>query len=216
MSEGCAAKHHNTVTAYGKHGCRCPAARRAKSVYTKRRKHGLLPAAYVSALGTNRRLQALAALGWNCELIGAQIGYDKRMIAILRNGSRPQIHRVTADKVAAVYGRLCMTLGTSDRARREAQRKRWAPPLAWNDNIDDPAARPAGAVRGSGFDEVVVDRAVRGERGNEQLRRADAQEAIRRCRARGMPVSEITWRVGVSDRTVHRNAPLISTDTLAS
>jgi lambda repressor-like predicted transcriptional regulator len=100
----------------------------------------------VDATGTRRRLQALAAIGWRQDDIGARIGVVQRHIPNLMH--RDRVASSSAAKVAAVFDELQMIPGPSDIARRRARRKGWAVPLAWDEEtIDDPAAQPYDVTR---------------------------------------------------------------------
>jgi len=205
----CTAKYHTTASHYSYGGCRCPAAREAYRLANKRRREGRHDPQVVPSLGTARRLQALAAIGWSGPDLARELGYrSAAAVTYLQRRYRPAVLRTVADRVTEVYERLSMTPGPSRRAVDTAVRNGWVPPLAWDDDeIDDPAARHHGNVLGSGLDELAVERAVRGERSaDERLPRAEQRAAILRCRARGLPAREIARRVGVSTRTVDRVA----------
>jgi hypothetical protein len=121
----------------------CPPCAHARMIAAKRRRlHG---PSKVPALGSQRRIQALQALGWSRDVIAARLGYTG-------NGSMSylmqadQMRPGTAAKIAAVYDELCMTVPTGvgpARARTWAKRLGFVPPLAW-DNIDDPNETPTG------------------------------------------------------------------------
>lgn len=101
------------------------------------------PGANVDACGTVRRLRALVAIGYTqsdlCERLGLLPGNGCQLF----RGEREFVTAATAGRVAELYDDLAMTPGTSDRARRHATKHRWAPPLAWDDDlIDNPDARP--------------------------------------------------------------------------
>lgn len=127
-------------------GCRCKACRAARAAYQKRNAYaraagrpGLVP-----SVGTVRRLQGLARLGWPPAELAARLGSTTvEYVQQLRRTSRPTVERATHERIAALYDALAMTPGPSVRTRRYAERCGWAPPLAWDDDaIDDPAARP--------------------------------------------------------------------------
>lgn len=107
----------------------------------------LADGAQVDATGTNRRLQALVAIGWSqAELC--------RRLGVLRTNcplGREKVTKGTADTVRALYDELWdqpRSGGFAERARRTAKRKGWAPPMAWDDEtIDDPAAQPSDWAR---------------------------------------------------------------------
>lgn len=121
-------------------------AARQSPRYMKRRRlligrgqwRGLTP-----SLGAQRRLRALAALGWSWHACAEQVGMEKRFVQRLAAGDRATVHPATHDRIAALYERLSMTVGPSPRTRAYAQRHGWLPPLAWDDaDLDDPAAAP--------------------------------------------------------------------------
>ncbi len=93
----------------------------------------------VPCIGTRRRIQALAALGWPQKTLAARIGErEKHVSQFMRR------ERITADKarrVKAVFAELCMTEGPSDQCRKRARALGWFPPLAWDD-IDNPDENP--------------------------------------------------------------------------
>lgn len=100
----------------------------------------------ISAIGTRRRIKALMALGWRHEDLQAHSGISTHMI-IGAPASRKarwvevETHRAILDTYDALWDQA----GPSERTRRHAAKRGWAPPLAWDDDsIDDPAATPHG------------------------------------------------------------------------
>lgn len=114
------------------------------------------PRAFIDATGTRRRIQALACLGWSFPAQLALLGRSTN----LRNGLRDILSggkttAPTAKAVRDLYDRLWdkppqpVTAAqkiTVTKTRRLAERKGWAPPLAWDD-IDDPECVPSGKYR---------------------------------------------------------------------
>lgn len=95
------------------------------------------------AVGVERRLRALVAIGWTQSYLGDQLGYDPSWVAKLANNPRRRVNRDTYQAVADLYDRLSMTPGPSQEARDRAKARGWAPPLAWDDDsIDRPDAAP--------------------------------------------------------------------------
>lgn len=106
-------------------------------------------AVLLDSIGSRRRVQALAAVGWTGEEIG-------RLVAARRGDAWANITRVLkgqritaslAHEIAAVYEDLQQQVPpsttASKRAKARAQRERWAPPAAWDGiDIDDPDAKP--------------------------------------------------------------------------
>ena len=117
----------------------------------------------VPATGTVRRLQALAALGWDPALLAARAGLD--WAAVRR---APVVAAGSAMLLARAYDRLSMTPAPAGprtaRVAASAARHRWAPPLAWDDeHLDDPAATippPRPPRRGLAAAEVLELRAI--------------------------------------------------------
>lgn len=100
----------------------------------------------VPALGTTRRIQALAAIGWPLAQTTSNTGIPRWMVAELAAGRSRKVPVAMAQAVDAVYRERCMQPGPSVRARKVAARNGWAPPLAWDD-IDDPSETPQGVTR---------------------------------------------------------------------
>lgn len=143
----CTAGRHGTEAAY-RQGCRCPEAREDRRIRAKRRRDGVHPErhAYLPVAGTQRRLRALAAIGWPVKELAPMIGTSPRQMDHYRCGRKPRIHREAAKQIADLYERLSATPGPSELSRTRAKAAGWAPPLAWDDDaIDDPAAQPVEA-----------------------------------------------------------------------
>lgn len=99
----------------------------------------LADAALMPALGTQRRIQALNALGWPLSHIARRISIHRSNLNKMLQAEHVQAG--TARRVRDLYDALCMTPGSSQRARREAAEKGWKPPLWWDDDIDNPKRR---------------------------------------------------------------------------
>lgn len=99
--------------------------------------------ALIDDTATRRRLQALVAIGYTKTYLCGLIGVTPQNGNSLFNGGQTGVRQSTADTVAAIYDDLSMTPGPSQRARTLAKKKRWASPLAWDDDsIGDPEAKP--------------------------------------------------------------------------
>lgn len=139
---GCVARRHGDMSAYSCYMCRCPDAREAWRLYRKRLREGRVQPAHVDSTGTARRLQALAAIGWSLDALTPHLGCSVGALQSRRMARWPTVTRASAERVARVYDELSMTAGPSSRTRDVAARNGWVPPLAWDDDIDDPAATP--------------------------------------------------------------------------
>lgn len=106
----------------------------------------------VPAVGTRRRLQALACLGWSMTQIADRAGLTDRQP--LDKAMHDDVTgAATARAIRDVYDQLwdqppprATTRGAASavaRVRNHAKRNGWAPPLAWDDEtIDNPDATP--------------------------------------------------------------------------
>jgi len=115
--------------------------------------------ARLDACGTIRRLQALVAIGWSQTMLCEELGWWDGNATRLFLGKQVWVTASTARKVAQLYDRKSMTAGPNQSARDRAKRKRWAPPLAWDDDlIDDPNAHPdLGQKQTVKFDERFLE-----------------------------------------------------------
>jgi hypothetical protein len=146
----------------------------------------------IGATGTQRRIQALAALGYSFGRIAQATGTHRDQVQRLAHGDRTHVTASTAARINAAYRALSMTpppgRARYDRASRtrtiqHAQRNGWAPPLAWNDaTIDDPAARPSGA----GYQEPTI------------------ADQARELAEMGLTIPAIAGRLGAKQSTVER------------
>lgn len=105
------------------------------------------PGTAVSSCGTVRRLRALVAIGWTqstlCDRLGVLPGNGCRIF----RGEQDYVSQLTAERVRKLYDELAMLPGPSDRARSHAKKRKWAPPLAWDDDtIDLPDAKPQNGI----------------------------------------------------------------------
>lgn len=109
----------------------------------------------VSPIGAERRLRALACLGWSTRRIAAHAGMSAGELDRVRRGHWKTINQKTADRISDVYDRLSMKIpeaanqyeqGAVTVTRHNAIASGWAPPLAWDD-IDNDHSPARGSVR---------------------------------------------------------------------
>lgn len=135
--------------------------------------------AHVPALGTHRRVKALARMGYSQQRVAAMIGMSRPNFGRMMRSER--IENATALKIARVY-RDCWNVAPSavsryeqawiDRTKADALARGWAASLDW-DNIDlDP------------------------------LNPIERREQIVALRAEGLSHQRIADRIGVHRRTV--------------
>lgn len=125
-------------------------SRQGRGVMARHNARALLSADIATAttghgprIGATRRLQALAAIGWPMTRVADETGLHFVTLACVQRGAQNRIGAQLHRGIVAAYDRLHMTPGPSVRARNDAHRKGWAPPLAWDD-IDDPNEIPTG------------------------------------------------------------------------
>ena len=109
--------------------------------------------ARVDAIGTQRRLRALVALGYPAAELARRAGLDRQAIDAVLADERDGVAASTARTVRALYDRLSLRSPNPrdhaakvavSRSRNRAAAAGWALPLAWDDDtIDDPSAKPA-------------------------------------------------------------------------
>ena len=97
--------------------------------------------ASVDAVGTMRRLRALAAIGHRRCDVNTRLGLDRSGLSHVVSGQHPRISAKRARDVATLFEELWEIPGPCDATRRMAARKGWLPPMAWTD-IDDPNEVP--------------------------------------------------------------------------
>lgn len=109
----------------------------------------------VPALGTARRLQALAAMGYTNRFMAGRLGVTET--AVWRVMCRSERCEVYVAKAAAVlFDELWDKPGPSVRARRRAARKRWVSALGW-DCIDTDLQPNRGVVVPVSFPERYAE-----------------------------------------------------------
>lgn len=103
------------------------------------------PSMPVAALGSRRRLQALACVGHSVRTLAAECRVSKPSIHDIIHGLQPTVRRDAAERIAAAYERLAFRPPAvskhTTRTRNIAVANGWHGPLAWDD-IDDPAVQP--------------------------------------------------------------------------
>lgn len=166
-------------------GCSCNDCRRA---HARARNYARMNTRHwVSALGSQRRIRALARLGWSSAELSRRLG--KHRSYLLKVMSNDLLEQLTATAIATLYEDLCMTRCTSPTAGRTAAvaaSHGWPPPLAW-DNIDDPNEDPTGWMYDPSRLHVLVEIANRGGSVSEACRVLEvSREALQKwCGRKG-------------------------------
>jgi hypothetical protein len=133
------------------------------SVITARRlaSPGVPTGGCVGAVGTMRRVRALARVGWDNEAIAVGAGLSLSTVRAFGQGARVQVSAVSADAVQGFFDRRGGGVGPSWRAVARGVAAGWPRPVDWvGIDMDDPVvvcpgfpqcdAPVAGGVRGSG------------------------------------------------------------------
>lgn len=168
----------------------------AAAILAVQHAHPLPPAGMVSAVGACRRIRALTAIGWPLTEQARQLGMFLQQVCLIAAGKQSAVTNSTDAAVRALFERLWATPGPSTRARNDAHRKGWVPPLAWDD-VDDPGAEPAlGESRDDIVDEVAVERALAGHA--VELTDAELVATLQAGVGRGEPLSKLADRFGVN------------------
>jgi hypothetical protein len=97
--------------------------------------------AWVPAVGTIRRIHALAAIGWPAVEVIKRTGINQSTISDISTKRVSWVHAATALAVRRVFEELSSTNGGDVRSMTKAKKLRWAPPAAWDD-IDNPLEKP--------------------------------------------------------------------------
>lgn len=105
---------------------------------------------YVDPLGSRRRVEALAAIGWPSIHLARKAGIHPSNRTTILAG--PTMRGSTAQRIADAYDELKrarparhgVRKGSMSRARKQARDLRWPPPKYWDETgaIDDPDFRP--------------------------------------------------------------------------
>jgi transcriptional regulator with XRE-family HTH domain len=183
----CTATRHGDARAYFSNRCRCPDAITDAGRYENRRRLAALAGRpySVPAIGTRRRLQALAAIGWTYEHLAERLGCKRSNVAQLAHKEMTWVRRDTALRVKALYDQLAMTPGPSAASARRAAAKGWLPPLAWDDDLIDlpePELRAECDRQAAAMTDTDVRRADDAHRGGDRspLIEAGSREHHRR------------------------------------
>jgi hypothetical protein len=98
--------------------------------------------ATTDSTGTVRRGRALHAIGYPLYEIADGLPVNTAYLGRILDGRYPTLRVVVAEAMTARYRQLRWKPGTSHFAVHSARRRDWHGPMAWDDNIDNPAAQP--------------------------------------------------------------------------
>lgn len=140
----------------------------------------------VSALGTTRRMRALARVGWGQPEIAARLGVTNYR-SLSKITRQAEVHREMADKIKALYAELAWQDGPNYLAKANSKHRGWPGPMDWDD-LDDPNEVPLCEIERAHGEALAVERS----RQRNADRRADparrqqerARQAAQRKRKR--------------------------------
>jgi len=151
-----------------------------------------------TAVGTTRRLQGLAVMGWDLGAVAARTGLTEADLGAARAGELAM--GPSADAVIARAYRTLVALPGPDGALRAwAREQAWHSPLAW-EAPDDEAALPERPTAPRGDQEVdqfAIDRAL-ALRDGRDLNRAERLAAAILLGMPNSPNSVISTKLGLS------------------
>jgi hypothetical protein len=152
---------------------------------------GIEHSGLVDATGTRRRMQALVAAGWSTEEQRRRLGFSSATTHKITTGIRGVVTVRVRDAVRRLFDELALVVPEPGQgatlARKRAVANGWPPPLAWDDDIDNPAATPA-----EGWDAV-------------EARDVGLEEWWRLVRY-GEDPARAAWRVGVGLSAIEKRA----------
>lgn len=168
----------------------------------------LADGARVSARGTHRRVQALVARGWSQSRICARLGIERGnfwRVMMQADQVTVRVHKATAALYDELWDQEPPRSEHRDkiaytRTIKYARKRRWLPPLAWDD-IDTDLEPPVPDEEG-GIDEMAVELACSGD--IVRLSALERREAVSRLAAVKLSDGEIAERLHITDRTVLR------------
>lgn len=155
------------------------------------------------ATGTQRRLQALVAIGWSQSRLARKLGIQPSNFITFMNADQCTAKR--ALQVKELYDRLWNQPQTgtdwhskaaATRAKHYADARGWVPPLAWDDDcIDDPTAVP----------DVGAKVYAQGQTPAGAIRKSDATaEDVEFLLDEGMTWDSIPNRLGMKPKSLER------------
>lgn len=156
---------------------------------------------FIPRQGSQRRIQALLALGWRHADLHDRSGVRTNLIL---SQSGRWVTRATHDAIAAVYTDLSSTPGPSAKTRAYAAARGYLTP-AWWDDIDlddDPDTSTASRLRDTGYlDEAAIERRAAGDK-TVRVTLAERDEVVRRLTAAGSTLADIERRTGINPHRV--------------
>ncbi|MEU7891732.1 hypothetical protein AB0B45_02580 [Nonomuraea sp. NPDC049152] len=177
----------------------------------------------INAVGSIRRLQALAAAGWPLTEIGARANADISRLSVIRSGEPPTVFVSMAQRIRCTFDELD-TLNPLDYlpsrsvgyARSHATAQGWLPSKAWADAIDEPDVKPwqmvrcshRTCIRGSKDERLLCDQHL------ERLKERGTLEGLRVMRNRKALIEDARF-ILATDPPIDPETEEIDRDRLA-
>lgn len=162
----------------------------------------------ISSRGTQRRIQALARVGWSMSKQADIIGMEPTNLHRILHNTTVTVttHRAVETMFTELWNQTPERVTQWDqtaytRTVNFAKRHKWVSPLAWDDIDNDPA--PPVAEQLTAVDDMAVELAVSGH--PVRLRTEERLEAVRRLHAMRWSDTRIAERLGYTSRTVMRD-----------
>lgn len=158
----------------------------------------------VPAFCVQRRLEALACLGWGSHELAPHIGVTPATLRRLRTARR--VPAGMAKRISSTYDGLSMSIGTNDDARRAAVLAGYRPPLMWDEDGIDLHSDDQKPVR-TNIAPLAADQIRAHLRPRAQTTRTGERcdvDLLRRLKLHGLSDQCIASQLGVTLRTVQR------------
>lgn len=158
----------------------------------------------VPAFCVQRRLEALACLGWGAHELAPRIGVPVATLRCLRSAHR--VPAGMAKRVSATYDQLSMSIGTNADARQAAARAGYRPPLMWDgDDIDlHPDDQKPVRTYIAPLDTDQIRAYLRPRPQSARTGERCDVELLRKLKGHGLSDQCIASQLGVTLRTVQR------------
>ena len=165
----------------------------------------------VAAIGTQRRLRALVAAGHSSTAIARCLKSPVGTVEDIIDGSRATVSAAVARSAATLFSALQMTPGACELSKEYAKARKWAPPLAWDeDSLDEKQARPDfGPRKRPGFLEAYSELRMLGFTDLRIAERMGVQPAslVRQMIRYGIPASaELVTLASQQKHRAHKKA----------
>ena len=148
-------KHGETLTCYQRHSCRCDPCRvngrrnyLAKASYERKVRAVAGMDVLVPAVGSMRRLRALALNGWTIPAVAERTGFSRGGLSDIRCGRKEWVRLSTHNRLKRFYGDVWDVVVDTPHALIAvawAKRQGFVPGLAWDDidrDVEPPAVIP--------------------------------------------------------------------------